>query len=82
MAEKGALIQVTYTKSSIGYPARQKATVRALGLRRLGQSIIQADTPAVRGMVYTVRHLVTVEPLPEAEAIAATGDDAIERSAS
>jgi large subunit ribosomal protein L30 len=54
-------LKVTYTKSSIGYPKRQKDTVRALGLRKLGQSVEHDDTPVIRGMVHKVAHLVTVE---------------------
>ncbi len=54
-------LRITYVKSSIGYSARQKATIRALGLRRLGDLVEQADTPVIRGMVHKVRHLVTVE---------------------
>lgn len=52
---------ITWVKSSIGYPRRQKATIRALGLRRLGQTVIQEDSPVVRGMVRAVEHLVLVE---------------------
>ena len=55
------LIRITYVKSAIGYNRRQKDTVRSLGLRKLGDSVIQADSPAVRGMVHAVRHLVAVE---------------------
>jgi large subunit ribosomal protein L30 len=57
------LLKVTYVKSSIGYKRRQKDTVRSLGLKHLGDSAIQADLPAVRGMIHAVRHLVTVEPV-------------------
>ncbi|MDQ2786881.1 MAG: 50S ribosomal protein L30 [Chloroflexota bacterium] len=54
-------MRVTYVKSSIGYAHDQKATVRALGLRRLHQTVELPDTPSVRGMCFKVRHLVTVE---------------------
>jgi large subunit ribosomal protein L30 len=54
-------IKVTYVKSSIGYSQRQKNTVRALGLRRLGQTIEHDDTNVVRGMINKVSHLVEVE---------------------
>jgi large subunit ribosomal protein L30 len=54
-------LRVTYRKSSIGYSERQKRTVQSLGLRRLGQCIEVDDSPTVRGMVFHVRHLVTVE---------------------
>ncbi|MAG37739.1 MAG: 50S ribosomal protein L30 [Dehalococcoidia bacterium] len=57
-----ARLQITYTKSSIGFSKRQKETVRTLGLRRLHQSVIVPDNPAVRGMLHHVRHLIQVEP--------------------
>jgi large subunit ribosomal protein L30 len=57
------LIEVRYAKSAIGYPVRQKETVRALGLRRLGDTAIHADTPSVRGMIASVEHLVKVTPV-------------------
>lgn len=56
-----ASIEVTYRKSGIGYNVDQKATIRALGLRRLNQTVVHEDTPAIRGMVYKVRHLVDVK---------------------
>lgn len=64
-----ALIKITYVKSSIGYSQRQKDTVRSLGLRRLGDEVIQPDTGAVRGMVRAVSHLVAVETVSEAEVV-------------
>jgi large subunit ribosomal protein L30 len=54
-------IQIKYVKSAIGYSKKQKRTVEALGLRRLGQVVEQDDTPVIRGMVYKVRHLVEVQ---------------------
>ena len=59
MADKK--LKVTYVKSAIGYPQRHKDTVRALGLRKLGQSVEHKDTPVIRGMVHKVAHLVEVE---------------------
>lgn len=59
------LLLVTYTKSSIGYAERQKATVRSLGLRRLGDTAIHADLPSVRGMVRAVQHLVSLDVLDQ-----------------
>ncbi len=56
-----AKIRVTYTKSSIGYAWDQKATVRALGLRRMQQTVEHDDTRTIRGMIRKVRHLVTVQ---------------------
>lgn len=54
-------LKITWTKSAIGYAKDQKATIRALGLHKLHQSVEQPDTPSLRGMVRKVRHLVTVE---------------------
>ncbi len=61
MADKK--LKLTWVKSSIGYSQRQKETVRALGLRKLGQSVEQDDTPVIRGMVHKVAHLVVMEEL-------------------
>ena len=58
---KPKVLRVTLVRSPIGYDERQKATVRALGLRRMHQTVQQSDTPAVRGMLAKVRHLVHVE---------------------
>jgi large subunit ribosomal protein L30 len=60
MSSEGKL-RVTWTKSSIGYSRRQKGTIRALGLRRLGDVVEHNDTPEVRGMLNKVSHLVQVE---------------------
>jgi len=54
-------LRVTWVKSAIGYGADQKRTIRALGLRRLHQTVEHPDSPSVRGMVSAVRHLVQVE---------------------
>ncbi len=54
-------LRVTYSKSAIGYNKEQKRTIAALGLHKLGQTIEQPDTPAIRGMIARVNHLVTVE---------------------
>lgn len=54
-------LRITWVKSAIGYRRDQRATIRALGLRRLNQSVIQEDTPVIRGMVFKVQHLVEVE---------------------
>lgn len=54
-------IKVTYTKSAIGYNETQKRTIRALGLRKLQQTVVQPDNEQIRGMVHAVRHLVQVE---------------------
>ncbi len=54
-------IKITQVKSVIGRLENQKRTIKALGIKRNGTSVIHADTPAIRGMVGSVRHLVTVE---------------------
>jgi large subunit ribosomal protein L30 len=58
--KKEKLIQVTLVKSPIGYSKRQKATVRALGLRRMQQTVEHVDSPTLRGMLAKVSHLVEV----------------------
>ncbi len=54
-------LRITWRKSAIGYRRDQKDTIRALGLKRLGHTVEHDDTPAIRGMVFKVRHLITVE---------------------
>jgi large subunit ribosomal protein L30 len=54
-------LKVTLVKSTIGFNNKQWLVVESLGLRRLNHSIDVADTPAVRGMIHKVRHLVVVE---------------------
>jgi large subunit ribosomal protein L30 len=61
-------LRVTYSTSSIGVEYDQKDTVRRLGLRKLGHTVELPDTPAVRGMLHKVRHLVTVEEVTGTEA--------------
>jgi large subunit ribosomal protein L30 len=56
-----AKIKVTWKKSAIGRPDIQARTIRALGLRRLGQTVEHEDTPSVRGMARSVIHLVEIE---------------------
>lgn len=56
-----ATIKITQKRSVIGHSQDQRRTVRALGLRRIGHSVVKQDSPAVRGMVSKVRHLVAVE---------------------
>jgi large subunit ribosomal protein L30 len=60
-------LSIKLVKSSIGYSQDQKKTLRALGLRRMQQSVIQNDSATVRGMINKVRHLVTVEAQGEAK---------------
>ena len=71
-------LRITLTKSPIGYSYRQKRTVRALGLRKMQQTVERKDTPSVRGMVNRVRHLVTVEEINDKADVQLTeaGDEA------
>ncbi len=57
----GATVKVTLKRSVIGRPKNQVETVKALGLKKIGDSRELADTPAIRGMIKTVQHLVEVE---------------------
>jgi large subunit ribosomal protein L30 len=54
-------LKVTQTRSRIGGTHVQRATLRSLGLHRIGETVVKPDRPEIRGMVERVRHLVTVE---------------------
>jgi large subunit ribosomal protein L30 len=54
-------LKVTQTRSEIGGKRNQRETLRTLGLKRLGDTVVKEDRPEIRGMVNTVSHLVTVE---------------------
>ena len=54
-------LRITLVKSAIGYSERHKGTIRALGLRRMNQTVEHVDSPVVRGMLMKVNHLVRVE---------------------
>lgn len=54
-------LRITLVKSGIGYSVRHKATLRALGLRHIRQTVEHVDTPALRGMLQKVNHLVVIE---------------------
>jgi large subunit ribosomal protein L30 len=56
-----AELKVTQTKSKIGGTQPQRETLRSLGLHRIGESVVKADRPEIRGMIQVVRHLVAVE---------------------
>ena len=57
--------KVTQIRSKIGWPKDQKATLEALGLRKIGASVIVEDNPSMNGMSVKVRHLVKVEDINE-----------------
>ena len=59
------ILRVKYVKSTIGRPKDQKATIRALGFRKLQQTVEHEDHPAIRGMIRKVTHLVKVEEIEQ-----------------
>ena len=61
-------LKVTQTKSTIGAKPKQRGTIRALGLGRIGKSNTLPDRPEIRGMIAKVPHLVSVEEVQEGEA--------------
>ncbi len=60
-------LRVTLRRSLIGHPKNQKQTAHALGLGKLQRTVVRPDTPAIRGMVNTIGHLVTVEQIEDGE---------------
>ena len=62
-----ARLRITNKKSAIGYTVRQKATVKALGFTHLYQTVEHDDTPAIRGMINRISHLLTVEEVAAPE---------------
>lgn len=63
MAETKKTLRLTQVKSSIGYKKDQGATLKALGLGKIGRTVDQVDNPAVRGMIFKVKHLIKVEEI-------------------
>lgn len=61
MADKK--IKITQVKSGIGYRKRAKDTLIALGIRRMHQSVIKNDSPAIQGMIQSINHLLKVEEI-------------------
>lgn len=57
-----ANLKITLKRSLIGRPEDQRATVKALGLKKTNSSVVQEDNPVIRGMIRKVEHLVVVEP--------------------
>ncbi|GAA2835823.1 50S ribosomal protein L30 [Crossiella cryophila] len=60
-----AKLKVTQTRSIIGCKQNQRDTIRTLGLRKIRQSVVREDSPQVRGLIHTVRHLVAVEEVAD-----------------
>jgi large subunit ribosomal protein L30 len=56
-------LRITQKKSTIGFKEDQAKTIRALGLGKIGRTVEQVDNPAVRGMIFKVKHLVDVEEI-------------------
>lgn len=59
------MLKVTLKKSVIGYDKRQRATVHALGLGKIGSSAVHEESDPIKGMIRKVNHLITVEQLQE-----------------
>ncbi|HYZ38682.1 MAG TPA: 50S ribosomal protein L30 [Pseudonocardiaceae bacterium] len=57
-------LRITQVRGTIGSLRNQRETLRSLGLRRIRQTVVKQDNSQVRGMIATVRHLVTVEEVP------------------
>ena len=60
-----AKVRIRWVRSSMRRPHDQKRTIRALGLRKLGQTVEHSDSPSLRGMINKVQHLVAVEEAEE-----------------
>jgi large subunit ribosomal protein L30 len=58
--EAGATLKIKYFRSAIGSPVKHKLIIKSLGFKRLNQVVDRVDTPAVRGMVAHVPHLVKI----------------------
>jgi len=58
-------LKITQTKSTIACLRDQIATIEALGLHRIGQSVVKEDTASIRGMIFRVKHMVKVEEIDE-----------------
>ena len=67
-AEQPKVLRITQVRSLSGRPEKHRKTIRALGLKRHQQSVIQKDNAAIRGMLFQVQHLVRVEEIAEGEA--------------
>ena len=53
-------IEIKQIRSGIGTPEKQRLTIKGLGLRRIGHTVLRDDTPEIRGMVWKIKHLVEV----------------------
>ena len=66
-AEQARRLKITQVHSGIGRPGVHRRTLKALGLRKHQQSVVQDDSPAIRGMIFQVQHLVSVQELEEGQ---------------
>ena len=66
-AEQARRLKITQVRSGIGRPGVHRRTLKALGLRKHQQSVVQDDSPAIRGMIFQVQHLVSVQELEEGQ---------------
>ena len=63
MAKNDKLLRITQVKSGIGYKPKAKATLEALGLKKIHQSVEHSDSPQIRGMINVIPYLLKVEEL-------------------
>jgi len=54
-------LAITLVRSVIGYPRQKRDVVRSLGLRRIRHTVVRADTPQTRGMIWNISHLIEVK---------------------
>lgn len=62
-AKQAKQLKITLKKSTIACLEKQKRTVEALGLKKIGSQVTHSDSPAIRGMIFVVKHLVEVEEI-------------------
>ena len=63
MTKNGKILRITQVKSGIGYKPKAKATLEALGLKKIHQSVEHSDSPQIRGMINVISYLLEVEEL-------------------
>ena len=63
MTKNGKILRITQVKSGIGYKPKAKATLEALGLKKIHQSVEHSDTPQIRGMINVIPYLLKFEEL-------------------
>ena len=63
MTKNGKILRITQVKSGIGYKPKAKATLEALGLKKIHQSVEHSDSPQIRGMINAIPYLLKVEEL-------------------